>query len=247
LIVNETLLIPDYYSAQAGKLLQQLDRAARHYRPVLAARLADESPDEIFRGTRCEFERLLPAIPYIGGKRNSLTRILVGCTMFLALYRILKGRGVPVREIGHIVVQIEESRVRAYPRSLLRLAGRYIHTPVGKRRLKRMMVEHSQEHAYPGGWRATFLEGTGQSFDFGIDYSECALVKFFGEQGAAEFTRYLCLIDYVQQRAMGTGFFRTTTLAEGGDCCDFRWKRGGETRPAWPPPWQEPPQEEVTR
>jgi hypothetical protein len=126
----------DYYTAQAGKLLRWFDRAARHYRPVLAARLADESPDEIVRETRREFERLLPAIPYIGGRKNSLTRILIGCTMSLALYRILKGRGVSVKEIGHIVVEIEESR-------------------------------------------------------------------------------------------------------EGGGRCDFRWKKGQETRPAWPPAWLE--------
>jgi hypothetical protein len=245
--VNGTLLIPDYYVAQAGKLLRQFDRAARHYRPVLAARLAGEAADEIIRETRQEFERLLPAVPYIGGRRNSLTRILVGCTMSLALYRVLRGRGVPVEEIGRTVVEIEERRVHAYPRFLLRLAGRYIHTPLGRRRLKRMMVEGSRECAYPGGWRATFVKGDGQTFDFGIDYTDCALVKFFGAQGAAEFTRYLCLIDYAQQGAMGAGFLRTTTLAEGGDRCDFRWKRGGKTRSAWPPPWQEPPQEEMKR
>jgi hypothetical protein len=168
----KALPIPaDYYTVQAGKLLRWFDRAARYYRPVLAARLADESPDEILRETRREFERLFPAIPYIGGRKNSLTRILIGCTMSLALYRILKGRGVSVQEIGHSVVEIEESRVGAYPRLLVRLTGRYIHTPVGKRRLKRMMVEHSREHDYLGGWVAIFLEGDGQTFDFGIDYT----------------------------------------------------------------------------
>jgi hypothetical protein len=234
------LSIPaDYYTVQAGKLLGRFDRAARYYHPVLAARLADESPDEILRETRCEFERLLPAIPYIGGRKNSLTRILIGCTMSLALYRILKGRGVSLKEIGHIVVEIEERRMRAFPGFLVRLAGRYIHTPVGKRRLRRMMVEHSREHDYPGGWVGTFLEGDGQSFDFGIDYTECAVVKFFDQQGAGEFTRYLCLIDFVQQRALRTGFSRTTTLAEGDGRCDFCWKKGQETRPAWPPAWLE--------
>jgi hypothetical protein len=88
----------------------------------------------------------------LGGEKNSLTRILVGCTMSLALYRILKGRGVSVEEIGRIVVEIAGRRARAYPRFLVRVAGWYIHAPVGQRCLRRMTVEHSQEHAYPGGW-----------------------------------------------------------------------------------------------
>jgi hypothetical protein len=245
--MNGALPIPvDYYTAQADKLLRQFDQAARHFRPVLVHHLAGELPDEIIGETRHEFERLLAAIPYIGGKRNSLTPILVSGTMALALYRVLKGRGRSVEEIGRIVVEIEESRMRAYPRLLVRLSGWVLHTPLGWRRLKGTMVERSQEHAYPGDWVATFVEGDGQTFDFGIDYTECALVKFFGEQGAGEFTRYLCLVDYIQQRAMGTGFFRSTTLAEGDERCDFRWKKGSDTRPAWPPPWQELPEEEVT-
>jgi hypothetical protein len=46
-----------------------------------------------------------------------------------------------------------------------------------------------------------------------------------------------------ERRAMGTGFLRATTLAEGGERCDFRWKKGGETRLAWLPPWLEPGKE----
>lgn len=244
--MNGALPIPvDYYTAQADKLLQQFDQAAKHFRPALASHLDGESPDEIIGETRQEFERLLPDIPYIGGKRNSLTPILVSGTMALALYRVLKGRGRSVEEIGRIVVEIEESRVRAYPRLLLRLSGWIQHTPLGRRQLKGTLVKYSREHAYPDGWAVTFVEGDGQTFDFGYDYTECALVKFFDEQGAGEVTRYLCLVDYIQQRAMGTGFFRSTTLAEGGERCDFRWKKGSDTRPAWPPPWLESTAEEV--
>lgn len=232
--MNRASPVPvDYYTSQAERLLCRFDRATRHYSPVLATDLVGESPDEILLQTRREFERLIPAIPYIGGKENSLTRILIGCTMSLALYRVLKEHGFAVEEIGRIVVEIEEHRVRAYPRLLMRLAGWYIHTPLGQRHIKRTMVEHSRQHAYPGGWMATFVQGDGQTFDFGVDFTECALVKFFGQQGASELTRYLCLIDYVQQRALGTGFFRSKTLAEGGECCDFRWKEGWETRTAW--------------
>lgn len=229
----------DYYTTQAAKLLKDFDKMAKHYRKVLTSHLGDETLGEIVRETRQEFQRLIPEIPYIGGKKNSLTRTLIGCTVALALYRALKSRGRSVEEVGKIIVEIEEDRVQSYPKFFVCLLGRFVHSPLGKNRIKKMMVEDSQKQSYPGGWVATFIEGDGQEFDFGVDYTECALCKFFQQQGADEFTRYMCLIDYVQQRAMNTGFSRSTTLAEGADRCDFRWKKGRETRPAWPPPWIE--------
>ena len=228
----------DYYTAQAHKLLKDFDKVAKHYRNVLKSHLGDEAPDEIIRETRQEFQRLIPEIPYIGGRKNRLTRVLIGCTMALALHRVLKSRGRSVEEIGKMVVEIEENRVQSYPKFFVRLLGRFIHSPLGKNRIKKM-VKESQKRLYPGGWVATFVEGDGKEFDFGIDYTECGLCKFFHQQGADELTRYLCLGDYVTQRAMNTGFSRSMTLAEGADRCDFRWKEGRETRPAWPPHWLE--------
>ncbi|MCK4451872.1 MAG: L-2-amino-thiazoline-4-carboxylic acid hydrolase [Anaerolineae bacterium] len=228
----------NYYTAQTNKLLKDFDKVAKHYRNVLKSHLGDEAPDEIIRETRQEFQRLIPEIPYIGGKKNGFTRALIGCTMALALYRVLKSRVRSVEEIGKMVVEVEENRVQSYPKFFVRLLGRFIHSPLGKNRIKKM-AEESQKRLYPGGWVATFVESDGEEFDFGIDYTECGLCKFFHQQGADEFTPYLCLIDFVQQRAMNTGFSRSMTLAEGADRCDFRWKKGKETRPAWPPPWIE--------
>lgn len=68
-----------------------------------------------------------------------------------------------------------------------------------------------------------FVEGKGQDFDFGLDCEECGVLKFFGAQGAKEFTPYVCLFDYVQSRLAGTGLVRTMTLAQGAEKCDFRF------------------------
>jgi len=231
-------VLNNYYTAQTNKLLRDFDKMAKRCRKVLASHLGGEAPDEIIREARKEFQRLIPEIPYIGGKKNGFTTVMIGCTMLLALYRVLKTQGKRVEEMGKIVVEIEEDRVQSYPKFLRRLLGRGLLSRFGKSRLKKI-AEESQKRLYPGGWVATFVEGDGKEFDFGIDYTECGLCKFFHQQGADEFTPYLCLIDFVQQRAMNTGFSRSMTLAEGADRCDFRWKKGKETRPAWPPPWIE--------
>lgn len=45
--------------------------------------------------------------------------------------------------------------------------------------------------------------------------------------GAADIVPYLCSLDYLYSDAFGEGLTRTTTLAENGPRCDFRYKRNG--------------------
>ena len=227
----------DYYTSQKERLLRDFGRAKR-FSKVLALHVDDQPTSAIIQETRQEFERLIPEIPYIGGKANNLTQDLIDCTMFLALYQVLKREGFRIEEIGKIVIEMEQKRVHSYPRFVLKLLGKVIHSPLGKNRLKKA-GEKSQKDRYPGGWVSVYIEGDGEEFDFGIDYLECGLCKFYHQQGADEFTPYLCQFDYVQQSAMRAGFFRSMTLAEGAERCDFRWKRGGETRAGWPPHWLE--------
>ena len=230
----------DYYTSQTGKLLRGFDGKAKQFSDTLVLRCSIQGSSGIVRATRQEFERLIPEIPYIGGKANSLTQDLIDCTMLLAFYRVLKAEGLRTEEIGKLVIEMEERRVQSYPGLLRKLLGMMIHSPLGKSRF-RETATRSQERRYPGDWVSIYIEGDGAEFDFGVDYLECGLCKFFHQQDADEFTPYLCQFDYVQQRAMQTGFFRTRTLAEGAERCDFRWKRGGGTRAGWPPPWLQEP------
>jgi hypothetical protein len=81
----------------------------------------DQPTSAIIQETRQEFERLIPEIPYIGGKANNLTQDLIDCTMLLALYQVLKREGFRIEEIGKIVIEMEQKRVHSYPRFVLKL------------------------------------------------------------------------------------------------------------------------------
>ena len=74
-----------------------------------------------------------------------------------------------------------------------------------------------------------FIEGDGVTFDYGVDYIECASCKFLTQQGAPEIAPYLCPVGILFSEALGWGLTRTTTLAEGAEVCDFRFKKGGPT------------------
>jgi hypothetical protein len=109
------------------------------------------------------------------------------------------------------------------------IAGRWQFTRFNTSKLKKKAAE-SQKRLYPGDWVWSYVEGDGKAFDFGFDMTECALVKFLHAEGADELVPFLCRIDFATSKAFGWGLVRTTTLAEGGEKCDFRFKRGRETK-----------------
>jgi hypothetical protein len=139
-----------------------------------------------------------------------------------------------VEESGEVILGTVEAMVASYPKLLTRGIGFYQMSGFGQRRARRAALR-SQERAYPEDWVFDFVEGDGKEFDWGIDYTECGIVKFFRAQGAEELAPYMCLADYPMSEAFDTGLVRNTTIAGGSERCDFRFKRGREIRRDWRP------------
>jgi len=59
-----------------------------------------------------------------------------------------------------MVIEMEQKRVHSYPRFVLKLLGKAVHSSLGKNRLKRA-ADRSQEGRYPGGWVSVYVEGDG--------------------------------------------------------------------------------------
>jgi hypothetical protein len=192
----------------------------------------------LMKDVRREYEALTPEVPYIGGEENMFTEWLTYGVYYLAVYRVLKAEGQSVEEVGKVIFDTFQA-MADYPRWFLRLVGAFRYN---KRYVDRFReaVARTQERRYPGDWVATFVEGDGEDFDYGLDVAECGICKFYHAQGADELAPYLCLSDYVVSDAFGRGLVRYKTLAEGAEVCDFRFKKGRETfvnplREGWPP------------
>ncbi len=223
----------DYYVARKPKLMKEFGAWARHIDRVLAPRYGAGGSAALIEETRQAFEALIPEMPYIGGQANFLTRNLTGPTVTLALYRALQPRGIPAAQVGEIAYRAFESRLQSMSGLQLRLWGRLAFTGFTRRAMK-AQAETSQERRYPGDFVYAWVEGDGVAFDYGLDFTECAVLKFYRAQGAMELAPHLCPADFLYSRATGTGLVRTTTLAEGADRCDFRYKRGREVTQGWP-------------
>jgi hypothetical protein len=184
------------------------------------------------------YSSLAAQAPNIGGEANMFTEWLTYGVYYLAVYQILKEEGLLVEEVGEIIFDTYKT-MADYPKWILQLVSRLKYGGSYVKKLK-AAVNKTQERQFPGDWVASFIEGDGEDFDYGLDIVECGICKFYQSQGADELTPYLCLSDYVVSDAMGRGLVRYQTLAEGGKVCDFRFRRGRPTyvhplRDGWPP------------
>jgi len=229
----------NYYISMKPKLLKDFEEMGRLTREAGKAYFDDATLDEVIDETKEVFENLIPQIPYVGGRKNRFSDILPKSTMSLALYKVLKARGMPLEEIGRLNYAIAEQYSKHVPRLLKilqPLLSRLRFSPIIKRMFKKT-AEKSQKREYADDWVLFYVKEDAEQFDLGIDFTDCAICKFFHQQGADEFTKYMCLTDFATGREKGSGLFRTTTLAEGAEKCDFRWKKGGDVKSGWPPPW----------
>ncbi len=180
-----------------------------------------------------EYRTLLPQLPAIGGRRNPLSGNLVKAVPFLAVHRVVQRHGGGAEVAGKVAYDYARRIVGRIPRPVL--------TTLLAPRLKRSAraVRWTQQHHYPGDWAGEMVDGTGQQFDFGVDWTACGVVAFLHAQGADELTPYLCHLDYVFAEAAGAQLTRTKTLAWGCDRCDFRWTVPGTSTATWPPEFPE--------
>ena len=226
-----------YYIARRGKLLQLHAKMMALGRPPLAERFGPALAEQIAADTTPEFERLIPEIPYVGGDSNSFTELMIQSASLLALYRVLKRHGQSADEIGAVVHRMAEGWVGRYPRLVRSLLGRLYLSRFWRARTRRK-AQASQARRYPGEFVYEVVEG-GPDFEWGVNYLECGVVKFFQAQDAEALTPHMCVLDYLLFPSIGIDLQRTGTLAQGCTHCDFRFRRG--RTPAVLPALPDPP------
>ncbi len=216
------------YLTQKKGLLKTFRKTLKIARPILAARYDEDIMQDLEKNAYIEYEKLIPALPYVG-KNRIFIQFVTATAQFLVLYRILQRHGITLEEVGKLLYSISKAYLESFPRFALGLLGRRSFSPRYLQRLRLAAVE-SQKRPYPMGYVFDFIEGDGQIFDYGVYYSECASCKFLQQQGAFELAKYVCLSDILYSKMFNWGLQRTTTLAEGHEQCDFRFKKGGITQ-----------------
>jgi hypothetical protein len=216
----------NWYLKNKPRILREIRFAIPHYKKCIARAYGKDVAEAVVAETIRRFEVLLPEIPYIGGSENILTENLYLSAAMLAMYRSLQARGKSVEEVASLIYQGTASLYSGFPfKLLLRFQGRQLLTQKRIDQRKRAAAI-SQEKRYPDDWVFKIVEGDGQTFEFGVDYTECGIAKYLAREGAPELAPYLCWLDYPMCKAMQVRLVRTETIAQGCERCNFRFSRG---------------------
>lgn len=218
----------DNYLSRKNQLMRSFDRMLALVRPLIISYLDEEHAAQFAQDAREAYSDLIPRIPYIGNSKLALT-LFFSTTRYLAVYRALQKQGRTVEDAGWLIYMIAAEETKAIPTIGRRLMGYlWFSRPFTNLAKKRAIMSHRR--SYPANWVADYVQGDGQSFDYGVDYLECANCKLLQAENAFEIAPYVCAVDQPVSELLGWGLTRTTTIAEGYPKCDFRFKKGGETR-----------------
>lgn len=224
-----------YYLRRKRRLLSRFDRRARRVRHLLTERFDAPTAAEIEKAARDRFADLIPHLAYVGRPWTNCFEIEIpGALMALALYRTLRERGLRRDEAAEVMYSVYERFYASFPRALYAVVERVTFWPFAVP-LVRRYAARSQRRRHERDFVFEFVRGDGVSFDFGVDFIECALCKLWDAVGETEFREIHCSIDFPMSGACGWGLQREQTIAAGDERCTFRFKRGRETPVGWPP------------
>ena len=231
------MIVDDFYVRKKSKFMRSFDERLIVVNEELRKKFDDKKFEELRNQMKLEFEKILPDIPYIGGQKSPLTLVLVKCMSDLAIFRTLEKIGFSFREIGkfHYNYVLAAHNLR---KEALEKAGRdpseYPFDPVYMDYQKKL-TEDTQLNLYPDDWVMDFVEGDGESFEWGWDITECGVQKAFKKLGDEKYVPFICLGDYYEAEGLGFGFSRTQALGFGAPLCTHRFVKNYKTPQAWPP------------
>lgn len=202
-----------------------LERAFETYRPhvqgAVERRVGRDRALEQLAASYAGLRQLAPRVPE-ARPGDWLADNLYGAAVLLAVGRTLRGDGFDGADVAAITREAVEARLDAYPPLALRIMGRMRATWPYQRLLARRAAR-SRQARYPGEWVYDRVAGDGRTFGWGIDYRRCPILDLYRAEGAEELMSAVCPLDFTISERMGDRLARTTTLASGGDRCDFRY------------------------
>lgn len=224
----------NYYLSIEQKMMKEFDKMFKGAQISLEHHFSKTIILEIKEKSKNDYINSFPQLPYIGGKSNKNTIDLIVCSVILSMINHLEQKGLSKYQIGKIIFDAFDGYFNSNPRIIRYIMGKLSSTEffvnaIKKNNDKSLLKEHK------GDFVIKNVDPNGEEFDFGYNYTECAIHKLFKKHNKEQYLQYVCLGDYALFKSFNIGFYRTQTIANGAPLCDFRFKKGAKTANGWPP------------
>lgn len=198
--------------------------------PVRAALVADDprvDGDAVMSAIEAQYRGMIPKMSDPGLFAPLLRVFVLNGAVYIAAYLALSPRGYTSERVWGIC----DAATRGFCAAFGSIGGAVItdamFSPIMADYLK---WEGGRTQRAPiGDWVYAYVTTDAEQFDYGVDFERCALRELAAAVGAEAFSPYVCLGDIPISEAFGLGLHRTETLAQQGNRCDFRFKRGAAT------------------
>ena len=224
----------EYYLKNKKKIFKQFDSLIEIAKQIVLTTYNDDIIENIEKLAYKELENILLRLPYVGGDKSPFTPLMIQSAETLAFYKACKSLGLSEREMGKLVYEIAEKQAEAIS-SIKKWLYRKVIFSKKRKEYWKDWLKKSRKNLYLENWVGDFVESDDKSSNYGFNFTECGWLKLIDKENVGEFARYVCSCDYARLRAIGIGFKRTKTLAEGADMCDFRLIKDYQTPRGWPP------------
>ena len=229
---NASASVENYYVSHSEELMAVFKGTSDGARQYLTGKYGDNFADKVTKEAGQKFASLLPGLPNVGGSKNIDIEYVPIAAWYLAFYLPMRDCGKTAEDTGRMIYDLNEYEMSRMHKDKALAEGAYKFTPEYLNKMKQW-AEWTQKKEYPANWVAELLIGDGKEYDFGYNYTECALVKFFRANNVPEIAPYVCLNDFLRSKTLGTGLQRSKTLAQGDEVCNFRYKKGREVMQGW--------------
>ena len=226
--MKEECRVQDYYVSKRRWLMHLFDFIFQSLEERLAAYHGDQYAGLIVHQSRKNFEEILPLLPYVGGMKNYYTPIIVINGMVIAMFRAMRETGKTAEDVVRVWAEAADTLFARIPARLAHLGGQAIFSkPVVNTFRKQSLL--SQERRFLEDWVYTLLEGDGEEFDVGFEFSECAVIKLYQAMGTVELAPFCNFADVTYSHYLGLGLDASETLGMGCERCRMLFKKGRET------------------
>jgi len=217
-----------YYISQKAKLLRGFDKIAKRAEKYLHDQYTDEFAGTVLTETREKFIQIIPEIPYIGGKKNQFSTVMVINGWIISFFRVMRSHGKTTEEVISICCRVADDYMGSLPRFIVWMARKFAFGRLISKRMQQQAAQ-SRKRQHPHDFVYEYIKGDGEGFDWALEFTECAVNKFYDAQEVEELKPYCNFFDVIYSRYLNMGIDAGKTIGMGCRTCRLEYKKDRAT------------------